>query len=84
MDDKARCAQLLGMKRAEIVAVVLDDDGLLAQTHDGVWTLVRPDGSLVHRAAAPGGVVTGGPAVVGERGPEEVVMQRAVKRRGRS
>lgn len=50
MDNVAR---VLGMKPSEITETVLDADGVLVRTHDGVWTLIRNDGSLVHRVADP-------------------------------
>lgn len=50
--DVERVAQLLGMKPSEVVEVLLDVDGVLAQTHDGNWTLIRNDGTLEFRGAS--------------------------------
>lgn len=78
MNDIERCAQLMGMKPSEVVEVVLDADGVLVQTHDGQWTLIRDDGTLQPGAAPE-------PAV--ERDADVVdpdPAKPAPKRRGRS
>src|SRR5258708_32610240 len=53
MDDIERCAQLLGMRRREIIEVVPVDGGDLVQTHDGSWTLIGADGELTFGVAGP-------------------------------
>ena len=55
--EAAQVAQRLGMKPGEIIDVQLDADGVLAQTHDGNWTLIRNDGELEFRAKDPGTAV---------------------------
>lgn len=52
-DDIDAIARRLGMKRDEIIEVVLDADGVLVQTHDGVWTLIGNDGELRHQVPSP-------------------------------
>lgn len=44
--DVAEVAHRLGMKPAEVTQVELDAAGVLAQTIDGNWTLIRADGFL--------------------------------------
>lgn len=53
MTDIERVAQRLGMKPSEITDVVVVADGVLAQTHDGVWTLIGNDGELVCNVDGP-------------------------------
>jgi hypothetical protein len=53
MTDIESCAQRLGMKPSEVVEVVLAADGVLVQTHDWQWTLIRNDGALVFRVDPP-------------------------------
>lgn len=99
MDDIERVAAVMGMKaHREVQEAVPVDDGTAARTHDGRWTLVRDDGTTApceapelvverdHGTAelASGGIVSGPPHIVGERGPEPVVVPPASKRRGRS
>jgi hypothetical protein len=47
MDDIEQVAHRLGMKPSEVTNVILVDDGVAAQTHDGQWTLITNDGELV-------------------------------------
>lgn len=97
MTEIERCARLMGMKRSEVLEAVPVDDGHAVRTHDGQWTLVRDDGTLQPGEApevalerdsgvelASGGVVKGNPVVIGEQGPELLVVPAAPKRRGRS
>lgn len=58
MDDIERCAQVLGMRRREVLEVVPVDGGQLVRTHDFTWTLIRDDGTIVHRADPPADGVT--------------------------
>jgi len=53
MDDIGQIAQRLGMKPSEIVDVKQATVGVLAQTHDGNWTLIRDDGGLEFNPADP-------------------------------
>lgn len=53
-DMAAGCAQRMGMKVREILAVVPMADGDWVQTHDQQWTLLLPDGGMVfHGATGP-------------------------------
>lgn len=45
-NDAELAAEALGMKEREITDVRQDAEGLLAQTHDGNWTLIRDGGVL--------------------------------------
>jgi len=53
MDDIEQVACRLGMKPSEIVKTMDTADGMLVQTHDWQWTLIRPDGELVFRVDPP-------------------------------
>lgn len=53
MTDIEQVAQRLGMKPSEVVKVVLTADGVVAQTHDWQWTLIRNDGELAFRVDPP-------------------------------
>lgn len=44
--DVEQIARVLGMRTDEVVDVQLDAEGVLAQTHDGNWTLIRDGGVL--------------------------------------
>lgn len=79
MDDIERCAQLLGMRRREVLEVVPVDGGDLVQTHDGTWTLVGNDGELTFGVAGPAA-----PVDAGEADPEdEPATKPAPKRQSR-
>lgn len=86
-------ARRLGMRESEIIETVLDADGVLVQTHDGVWTLICNDGELEHRVAGPTPVPDpdGIPAEVledvvdlAEAFTEEAAAKPAPKRRSRA
>jgi hypothetical protein len=85
MDDIEQIAQRLGMKQSEITDVVPVGDGAAVQTHDGQWTLITNDNELVFGIGDPTATDAedGKPAVVGERGPEDVAVppKTTVKRR---
>jgi hypothetical protein len=91
MDDIERCAQQLGMRRREVTEVLPVDGGDLVRTHDGLWTLIRDDGTLTHRVAAPAPLVDADEAEAamlrgfhGEPDPEdEPAAKPAPKRQGR-
>lgn len=53
MDNIEQIAQRLGMKPGEIVKVMEAADGVLVETHDWQWTLIRNDGELVFRVDPP-------------------------------
>ncbi|MCW2768464.1 MAG: hypothetical protein JWO11_4423 [Nocardioides sp.] len=91
MDDIERCAQLLGMRRREVLEVVPSADGDLVRTHDGQWTLIRDDGVRVDRVPAPTTLVDGDEATKemlrgfhGDADPEdEPATKPAPKRQSR-
>ena len=90
MDDIERCAQKLGMRRREVLEVVAVDGGDLVHTHDGLWTLIRDDGTIAHRVPGRAPLVDADEAEAamlrGFHGePEgEPAVKPAPKRRGRS
>lgn len=53
MTDIEQVAQRLGMKPSEVTEVIVVDAGVLARTHDGVWTLIGNDGELVCNVDGP-------------------------------
>lgn len=65
-------AQVMGMKPyREVREVVPVDGGTCVLTHDGRWTLIRPDGSMAFRVPAP-------PPPVDEPAPEPVQVDAVV------
>lgn len=45
-EQRAEVARVLGMKPEEVVDIQLDRNGVLAQTKDEHWTLIRDGGVL--------------------------------------
>jgi hypothetical protein len=51
--DIEQVAERLGMKPSEVTEVVVDADGVLAQTKDEKWTLIRDNGVMEFNVPGP-------------------------------